>query len=187
MKEGSYCDLKMLAKHPTTIITRHSQCISMKQNHILILFGAAVIIAICAGCAGSSPSGTPTPTSPTTLPLTTIATLTPGGVSLTPGPVQTLPGGVELNFQVSNGPSLINPTAEVYFRGGSGQTQVRSMVVTVVRADGQSETKTLEPYVGSYVEFPVTRGLYRVSIWATLTNGQQYKVLDQTEDWNSHA
>jgi hypothetical protein len=107
--------------------------------------------------------------------------------SLTPGPVQTLPGGVELNFQISNGPSLINPTAQVIFRGGSGQSQVRSISVTLIRADGQSDVKTLEPVVGNYVEFPVTRGLYRVMIRVTLTNGQQYLVWDETKDWNSHA
>jgi hypothetical protein len=101
--------------------------------------------------------------------------------------VETLPGGVELNFQVSNGPSLIDPTAQVFFRGGSGQSQVRSLIVKLIRADGQSDTKTLEPKVGSYVEFPVTRGLYRVTIWATLTNGQQYLVWDETKDWNSHT
>jgi hypothetical protein len=159
----------------------------MRRKDILILFCTVMVLAICAGCAETQPSGTPTPTPPTTSPPTTTFTPVNGGFSLTPGPVQTLPGGVELNFQVSNGPSLVNPTAQVFFRGGSGQSQVRSMVVTLIRADGVSETKNLEPMVGSYVEFPVTRGLYRVMIKATLTNGQQYGVWDQTVDWNSHT
>ncbi len=86
-----------------------------------------------------------------------------------------------------NGPSLINPTAQIYFRGGAGQSQVTAIEVTVVNTNGQYSTKALEPKVGSYVEFPVTRGLYRVIIRVTLTNGQQYRVWDTIEDYNAHA
>jgi hypothetical protein len=158
----------------------------MRRTDIVFLICAVAVLAVCAGCAGNGPAGTPTPT-PTTPPPTTTLMPVNGGFSLTPGPVETLPGGVELNFQVSNGPSLINPTAQVFFRGGSGQSQVRSIVVTLLRADGQSDTKTIEPKVGSYAEFPVTRDLYRVTIWVTLTNGQRYRVWDETKDWNSHT
>jgi hypothetical protein len=186
MKEGSYCDLKMLANYLTSIITLYLPFMYMRKKGVLVLFCALVILAICAGCAGNPPSGT-TPTTQATPPPTTPFIPATVGLSLTPGPVQTLPPGADLTFQVMAGPSLINPTAIVYFRGGAGQSQVQSIVVTLIRADGQSDTKNLEPKVGSYVEFPVTRGLYRVVIRVTLTSGQQLLIWDKTEDWNSHA
>jgi hypothetical protein len=158
----------------------------MRRTDILILICAVAVLAICAGCAGNAPSGTPSPTT-TAPPVTTIAVPGTTGLSLTPVPVQTLPKGAEVTFQVANGPSLINPTAMVYFRGGAGQSQVQSIAVTLIRADGQSSTKALEPNVGSYVEFPVNRGLFRVIIMVTLTSGQQFRVMDQTVDYNAHA
>lgn len=155
----------------------------MRRYKIISLFLLIAVIGLSAGCTGNAPNVTP-PTTSTTLPSTTLPT---GGLSLTPGPVQTLPQGAELNFQVMNGPSLINPTIMVYFRGGAGQSQAQSIVVTLIRADGSSDTKNLDPKVGSYVEFSVTRGLYRVIIKVTLTSGQQYLVWDNTEDYNAHA
>jgi hypothetical protein len=159
----------------------------MRRKDILVLLIPVAVLAICAGCAGNAPGGTTPAQTTTAPPFTTIAVPGTVGLSLTPGPVQTLPKGAELNFQVANGPSLINPTAQVFFRGGAGQSQVQSIMVTLIKADGSSDAKALEPKVGSYVEFPVTRGLYRVIIRVTLTSGQQFLVWDQTEDYNAHA
>jgi hypothetical protein len=186
MKEGSYCDLKMLANHLTKIIILDSPFFCMRIQQIVILFCALGVLALCAGCAENSPGGT-TPTSTTAPPTTTVA-LTTIGVSLTPGPVQTLPGGAQLSFEVNAGPSLINPTVVVVFRGGSGQSQVQSMEITFIRPNGIVEKRTLQPVVGNEQEFSVTRDeVDRIVIMVTLKSGQQFRVWDQVFEYYSHA
>jgi hypothetical protein len=163
----------------------------MRQKAVFALFCMVAVLAVLtlsAGCASTPPSGTPTPTTVTTPPPTTVAPTTPTGVSLTPGPVETLPGGAQLSFEVNAGPSLVNPTAVVVFRGGSGQSQVQSIEITFIRPNGQVEVRSLDPKVGSEESFTVGRTeVDRVVITVTLFSGQKFRVWDQVFDYYAHA
>jgi hypothetical protein len=99
-----------------------------------------------------------------------------------------MPAGATLSFEVNAGPSLIKPTVVVVFRGGAGQSQVQSMEITFIRPNGQFETRSLEPKVGSTQEFSVTRDeVDRVVITVTLFSGQQFRVWDRTFEYYSHT
>jgi len=112
-------------------------------------------------------------------------------VTLPPGPVVTVPPIYEVEIQENRNHNTLHPDITVTFRGGKGQYILRNIVVTVSRSDGQVIQKAITPTggdqysVGDYVTIPGTTGKDQVVVVVTIL-GKQYKIIDMTDDFNSH-
>jgi ABC-type transport system substrate-binding protein len=129
------------------------------RSSSLMLFLAAAVLLVLAGCTTAPPVLTPTLTVPT------------------PEPTQTLPPGQGVTLQV-NQKDPIYDTITVVFAGGEGQIAVTNIIVKVTLSDGKTETKQLSPVKGEEVRFQGTRETDRVEAWVTLNNGKTYKTVD---------
>ncbi|MDD1715213.1 MAG: hypothetical protein LUQ61_08155 [Methanoregulaceae archaeon] len=129
------------------------------RSSVLMLFLAAAVLLMLAGCTTAPPLLTPTLTVPT------------------PEPTQTLPPGQEVTLQV-NQKDPIYDTITVVFAGGEGQIAVTNIIVKVTLSDGKTETKQLQPVKGEEVRFQGTRETDRVEAWVTLNTGKTYKTVD---------
>lgn len=129
------------------------------RSSSLMLFLAAAVLLVLAGCTTAPPLLTPTLTVPT------------------PEPTQTLPSGQGVTLQV-NQKDPIYDTITVVFAGGEGQIAVTNIVVKVTLSDGKTETKQLQPVKGEEVRFQGTRETDRVEAWVTLNTGKTYKTVD---------
>ncbi len=129
------------------------------RSSVLMLFLAAAVLLVLAGCTTAPPLLTPTLTVPT------------------PEPTQTLPPGQEVTLQV-NQKDPIYDTITVVFAGGEGQIAVTNIIVKVTLSDGKTETKQLQPVKGEEVRFQGTRETDRVEAWVTLNTGKTYKTVD---------
>jgi hypothetical protein len=129
------------------------------RSSSLMLFLAAAVLLVLAGCTTAPPVLTPTLTVPT------------------PEPTQTLPPGQGVTLQV-NQKDPIYDTITVVFAGGEGQIAVTNILVKVTLSDGRTETKQLPPVKGDEVTFQGTRGTDRVEAWVTLNTGKTYKTVD---------
>jgi hypothetical protein len=130
------------------------------RSSLLILFLAAAVLLVLAGCTAvppSPPAGTPT--------------VPP------PEPTQTLPSGQDVTIQVDQKDPIYD-TITVVFAGGEGQIAVTNIIVKVTLSDGKTETKQLPPVKGDEVTFQGTRGTDRVEAWVTLNTGKTYKTVD---------
>jgi hypothetical protein len=129
------------------------------KSSALMLFLAAAVLLVLAGCTTAPPLLTPTLTVPT------------------PEPTQTLPSGQGVTLQVDQKDPIYD-TITVVFAGGEGQIAVTNIIVTVTLSDGKTETKQLSPIKGEEVRFQGTRGTDRVEAWVTLNTGKTYKTVD---------
>ena len=129
------------------------------RSSVLMLFLAAAVLLMLAGCTTAPPLLTPTLTVPT------------------PEPTQTLPPGQDVTIQV-NQKDPIYDTITVVFAGGEGQIAVTNIIVKVTLSDGKTETKQLQPVKGEEVRFQGTRETDRVEAWVTLNTGKTYKTVD---------
>jgi hypothetical protein len=129
------------------------------RSSVLMLFLAAAVLLVLAGCTTAPPLLTPTLTVPT------------------PEPTQTLPSGQGVTLQV-NQKDPIYDTITVVFAGGEGQIAVTNIIVKVTLSDGKTETKQLSPVKGEEVRFQGTRETDRVEAWVTLNTGKTYKTVD---------
>jgi hypothetical protein len=141
-----------------------------------------VALAMAAACTGTTTNPSPgqVPTTTSTPVPTTVATIAPGTPAITPGPTQTMPGYQQLDFQIDKDPVSVNSLVTVSFRGGRGQSQLVSAVITFTSADGRQETQTMNrPGVGQEVTFQGTRGgSDRVEITVFMNDGTSYKIVD---------
>ena len=129
------------------------------RSSVLMLFLAAAVLLVLAGCTTAPPLLKPTLTVPT------------------PEPTATLPPGQDVTLQV-NQKDPIYDTITVVFAGGEGQIAVTNIVVKVTLSDGKAETKQLSPVKGEEVRFQGTQGTDRVEAWVTLNTGKTYKTVD---------
>lgn len=127
------------------------------RSSVLMLFLAASLLLVLAGCTTAPPSITPP--------------------VLTPEPTQTLPSGQDVTLQVDQKDPIYD-TITVVFAGGEGQIAVTNILVKVTLSDGKTETKQLQPIKGEEVRFQGTRGTDRVEAWVTLNTGNTYKTVD---------
>lgn len=129
------------------------------RSSALMLFLAAAVLLVLAGCTTAPPLLTPTLTVPT------------------PEPTETLPSGQGVTLQVDQKDPIYD-TITVVFAGGEGQIAVTNIIVKVTLSDGKTETKQLQPIKGEEVRFQGTRGTDRVEAWVTLNTGKTYKTVD---------
>lgn len=136
-----------------------------------VLICAGVLLA---GCTGSS--GTPA---------------SPGGAGTAPSTqdnLQTSPtDAVPENNQVSVivQEKVYDGKIPVVFDGGKGLYMVKSIQVTLYRADGQVKTYSLGIKKGDTVDLEGTKQTDRVVVHVTEMNGQTYKVTDVTSSYRT--
>lgn len=142
----------------------------MKCVALLFVLAVLAVLAFSAGCTGTSPEATPTPTQTVT---TTAATSSPTQtISLQPEPTDVLPANYIVVAQVQKDPIYHGIT--VTLSGGLGQQNVKEFIATVIRSDGTTDTDSLTKPSGSSLstgqnlEFTGTDGNDRVEVWVVM-------------------
>jgi len=147
----------------------------MKASTILVLIVLVCCAVALAGCTSSqsSSSGSTPSASGTTL-----------ASSLTTSPTDAMPTNILIS--VSVGQKTDQGTIPVTFNGGAGHGNVNGVTVTLTRADGSTQTKTLGFDQGDQVTMdgtPRTPGTLtgaadRVQVTVSMNNGLTYKIAD---------
>jgi hypothetical protein len=136
---------------------------------VLLLLSIAIIVA---GCAGTQSPATPAPTQNTvSAPAATVTT----GASLVPSPTDSMVASRLVNVNVEKDYlGMVTFT----FQGGSGLIHVRSIEVTLNRADGIVKTATLGTHVDDAVTLEGTKDTDRVMVSVSMDDGKTYKIID---------
>ena len=143
------------------------------QRKVLGLLAVFICLALAsAGCTGSSGSA-PAAAS--------------GGSgaqdNLQPSPTDVIPDTNQVSVVVQE--KVYDGTIPVVFDGGKGHALVKSISVTLYRADGQIKTVNLGINRGDSVNLEGTRQTDRVVVHVTEMNGQTYKVADVTSTYRT--
>jgi hypothetical protein len=142
----------------------------MKKVLFFLALGIVAVAAVFAGCTGTSPEATPTPTPAEAT--TAVPTETTAAPSIQPEPTDEMPANYKVHVSAQKDP--IDHMITVTFDGGMGQENVKEIKVTVTRSDGTSETKTMTKpsgkslSTGESVEFAGTANPDRIQAWATM-------------------
>ncbi|WP_048150905.1 hypothetical protein [Methanolacinia paynteri] len=146
------------------------------MKRIVVSFLVLVILALifASGCTDSGGSSSPAGTTVTT---TATESSQQSGFSLNPTPTDQVPSGYEVGAKAYKDP--ISAMINVEFTGGKGLYMTESVSTTVYLSDGSMVTENIEPKMGSDVEIQGTKGEDRVTVTATMQNGQSYKIFDE--------
>jgi len=152
------------------------------------LLSLALLLA-AAGCTQPTTTTEVTPV-PTTVEETavetTVATPTATLESATPGPTQTLQSIWNVGVEVKSNGVSINPLVIMTFRGGKGQTTIKTIDLKVTRSDGVVEEGRMIPIppsnvlaVGQTLELAgTTSNNDRAEVWAWTPQGDRVKIYD---------
>jgi len=151
----------------------------MKTSTVLVLIVlvcSAVILAGCTSSQNASPAGS---SGSSSSPSSTASSST-----LTTGPTDVMPTNAAVTISV--GQRNDQGKIQVTFNGGSGQINVNGATVTLTRADGSIETKSLGFEAGDQVTMDGTprtpgdlRGVTdRIQASVSMNNGQTYNIVD---------
>ncbi|MFZ1126789.1 hypothetical protein [Methanoregula sp.] len=140
----------------------------------------AIIFLICcavavAGCTSSQTSSSGS---------TAGASGTTSASSLTTSPTDVMATNIAVSVTV--GQKNDQGTIPVTFDGGAGQGNVNTITVTLTRADGSTQVKTLGSDKGDQVLLAgtertpgtLTGAADRVQVAVTMNNGQTYNIVD---------
>ncbi|MFY9749260.1 MAG: hypothetical protein WAK75_09450 [Methanoregula sp.] len=152
----------------------------MKASTILVLIVLVCCAVAIAGCTSSQTTSSGSPSSS----ITTSGAASPAS-TLTTSPTDVMPADIAIS--VSVGQKTDQGAILVTFNGGPGQNNVNGVTVTVTRADGSTQTKTLGLDQGDQVSMagtPRTPGTLtgaadRVQVAVSMNNGQTYNVVDE--------
>ena len=75
----------------------------------------------------------------------------------------------------------------VFFAGGEGQIQVKSIEVIYTGNDGVTQTQILKPEKGAEVTFKGTNQTDHIEAYVTLYTGNRYKVVNQTAPFRTSS
>jgi hypothetical protein len=135
---------------------------------LVILVCLAVIFAGCTGTPGTSgSSGAASPSG---------GSGASGQNNLVTTGTDTLPSQNMVTATVGEKDYL--GKIPVTFDGGTGQIHVKTIEVTLYRADGQTKTAAIKPNKGDYVELEGTKQTDRVVVYMTFDNGDRKKTND---------
>ena len=160
----------------------------MNWKRALIAVLMILAAALGAGCAGTSPGGTPTPTPATTVTQPPATTATQATVSqgdcLAPTPTDTVDPRYTVSVDVIRDPVSLNKKITVIFQGGLGQYLTSEVDATVTHDDCTVETQSItRPGIGqsilkgSEMDF---KGSDRDRVQVTaIINGVPYRIIDQ--------
>ena len=136
---------------------------------VLLLLCIAIIVA---GCAGTQSPAAPAPAQNTvSAPAATGTT----GASLVPSPTDSMVASRVVNVNVEKD-YLGNVI--VTFQGGNGLGHVKSIDVTLNRADGIVKTASLGIHVDDTVTLEGTKDTDRVMVSVSMDDGKTYKIVD---------
>jgi len=161
---------------------------------VLALLGALVYfiaLPMITGPAATSqnqqvPVVTMAPVSSSATQATQAGTSQASTVSLTPGPTQVPPSNRVVILDAERDP--ISSMVSVTFKGGEGQYGVSTIVVTLTRSDGSTETKSFKPVtIGSGVTFQGTPKTDRLEATSYFYSGEQYKIIDQIFEYKKRT
>ncbi|MCU0633156.1 MAG: hypothetical protein MUC66_09340 [Methanolinea sp.] len=145
----------------------------MKRVIGLLLVSIAALLV--AGCLGSSPL----PAGEQTVSPAAVVTEPSVSQNLIPEPTDVIPPVYAVTVEVGKNTVSINPYISVSFRGGPGQEFTQTMIATVFRSDGITESgRAGYPQVGSEILLTGTTGNDRVAVDVTLVTGETYRVYD---------
>jgi hypothetical protein len=144
----------------------------MQQKAILSVLFLLCIAIIITGCTGTQSPATPVPTQNIASP--PAETVTTGG-SLVPSPTDSIVASRLVNVNVEKD-YLGNVIAT--FQGGSGLIHVKSIDVTLNRADGLVKTASLGTSVDDSVTLEGTKDTDRVMVFVSMDDGKTYKIID---------
>lgn len=147
---------------------------------MIVLLCSALAIA---GCTGTQTSPAATTTASGT-PAGSGTTPASSGVILTTVPTDIVPSSNQVTVDVGVKDYLGN--IEVIYQGGMGQIHVKKISATITRADGKTQTVSLENKKGSTVELEGTKQTDRVEVWVTMDNGMTYKINDVLREYRIH-
>ena len=146
----------------------------MQQKAALSVLLILCIAILAAGCAGTQSPATPAPTQTTAsapAPSSTVAT----GAGLVPSPTDSMIASRQVNVNVEKdylGNVIIT------FQGGNGLGHVRSIDVTLNRADGVVKTASLGIHADDSVTLEGTKDTDRVIVTVFMDDGKSYKIID---------
>lgn len=143
----------------------------------ILLLCAAIGIAGCTGTTTSPPASQPTGGAPAA----TQAPSAQNNLVVSPTDVVPVTNLVSVIVQEKEYSGII----PVVFDGGKGQFLVKSVEVTLYRADGQVSTVNLGIKKGDLVNLEGTRQTDRVVVHVTEMNGQTYKVTDVLSEYRT--
>jgi hypothetical protein len=161
---------------------------------VLALLGALayfIVLPMITGPATASqnqqvPVVTTVPGSTSATQATQSGTSPSSTLSLTPGPTQVPPSNRVVILDAERDP--ISSVVSVTFKGGEGQYGVSTIVVTLTRSDGSSETKSFKPAtIGSGVTFQGTPKTDRLEATSYFYSGEQYKIIDQIFEYKKRT
>ena len=133
---------------------------------------------VCVGLILAGCTGTQTPPAATTPGAQSLSTGTPGSApaaDLVPTSVDILDAARAVNVNVDKDYLGI---IHVTFQGGPGLQNVRSIEVTVNRADGQVKTASVGIKADDTTEIEGTKDTDRVIVRVSLSDGKTYKIFD---------
>jgi hypothetical protein len=136
-----------------------------------------------AGCTGIPASPGATPTGPGSTAGTGTIPASSGAV-LTVVPTDIVPSYNYVKVDVGVKDYLGN--SEVIYQGGEGQIHVKKITAKMTRADGQTQTESMENKKGYTVELLGTKQVDRVEVWVTMDNGETYKINDELLEYRIH-
>ncbi|WP_421908072.1 hypothetical protein [Methanolacinia petrolearia] len=143
------------------------------MKKIILSFLVLVIFALIFAC-GCTDSGSSSTSAGTT---TATESAQGSGFSLSPTATDEIPSDYQVGAKAYKDP--ISAMINVEFTGGEGLYMTESVSTTVYLSDGSTVTESIEPQMGSDVEIQGTKGEDRVTVTATMQNGQSYKIFDE--------
>ena len=149
----------------------------MKASVILVLIVLVCSAVVLAGCTSSQ-------TASSTGSSGSSASPSSSSSALTTGPTDVMPSAIAVT--VSVGQKNDQGKILVTFNGGAGQVNVNGATVTLTRADGSTETKSLGFDAGDQVTMDgtartpgtLTGAADRVQVSISMNNGQKYNIMD---------
>ena len=152
----------------------------MNLRIALCALACIALAAALAGCTQTTPVATPAPTQAATPTAEATVIATP---TATPVPYDIVPATQGVTFTVEK--DRVYNKITLTFTGGPGQILVQKVWMTVTKADGTTDTGTMNFSTGSHIAqgdnlvMEGSRGTDRAEVFATL-NGKDYKVKDVT-------
>jgi hypothetical protein len=159
----------------------------MQKKITVLLILLTCTMAVLAGCTGttSTPEAPQTPAQgPGTPAATAAAPAASAQDNLVPSPTDVIPENNLVTVTVQE--KIYNGKIPVVFDGGKGLYLVKSIKVTLYRADGQVMTYDLGIKKGDTVELDGMRQTDRVVVHVTEMNGETYKVTDVLSVYREH-
>ena len=136
-----------------------------------VLICANVLFAGCTGSSGTSASSGGA------------GTASGAQDNLQTSPTDVVPDNNQVSVIVQE--KVYDGKIPVVFDGGKGLYMVKSIQVTLYRADGQVKTYSLGIKKGDSVDLEGTKQMDRVVVHVTEMNGQTYKVTDVTSSYRT--